>query len=131
MMKVELSGLEAFVERARASPERAKAGAIGSMKLMVTKAKNEAQQAINVKADFPSAAGEPPHRVTGHLIKNLYGRVEEDGNIVTGVIGDSAEYAELLEFGTSKMEPRPFIRPAVDGNVDFFQRLMEAVLSKI
>jgi HK97 gp10 family phage protein len=30
------------------------------------------------------------------------------------IIGTNAEYAEHLEFGTSRMEPRPYMRPALD-----------------
>lgn len=58
----------------------------------------------------PSRPGQPPNRDTGVL----------DGHIETDFVGplkvavtSNAPYAAELEFGTSKMEARPYLKPAV------------------
>jgi len=37
----------------------------------------------------------------------------EDGQGTTYFVGTAVEYAVFLEFGTSKMDPKPFFRPAL------------------
>lgn len=61
------------------------------------------------KGHVPSAPGQPPNRDTGVL----------DGNIETARTGplkvevsSNAPYALALELGTSRMEERPYMRPA-------------------
>jgi len=58
-----------------------------------------------------SAPGEPPASDTGRLIGSLttsYDPVNLTGKVVVG-----AQYGLYLEFGTQRMEPRPFLRPAL------------------
>jgi HK97 gp10 family phage protein len=58
-----------------------------------------------------SAPGEPPAKDIGNLI----GSVQVDEVTPTqAILGVHAEYGEHLEFGTYKMEARPFLRPALD-----------------
>lgn len=57
-----------------------------------------------------SAAGEPPASDTGRLANAITANIEgKSAEIVAGT-----EYAAHLEFGTLKMEPRPFLTPAVE-----------------
>lgn len=59
----------------------------------------------------PSAPGQPPHVDTGNLRNSIrFGLTGE----ASGEVAVGAEYAEFLEFGTSRMAPRPFMTPAVD-----------------
>ena len=58
---------------------------------------------------IPSSPGEPPAVRTGRLKEST--TAEQHKDYATIDIG--AEYAEWLEFGTSKIAPRPFVRPAV------------------
>lgn len=58
---------------------------------------------------IPSSPGEPPAVRTGNLRDSTV--AEKHDNYATIDVG--AEYAEWLEFGTSKIAPRPFVRPAV------------------
>lgn len=67
-----------------------------------------------------SAAGEPPASDTGFLVSNITADVERTGTgfsrRVTGIVTASAPYAIHLEFGTYKMQARPFLQPALDRN---------------
>lgn len=67
------------------------------------------------KSHVVSAPGEPPNEDTGFLNRedNLYRRiVGGDDSLHVQVIAD-APYAAALEFGTSRMAERPFMRPAL------------------
>ncbi len=66
---------------------------------------------VSGKGHVASAPGQPPNRDTGIL----------DGNIETTIVAQNpptvhvtsnAPYSAFLEFGTSRMAARPFMRPA-------------------
>lgn len=59
-----------------------------------------------------SSAGSPPNSDTGYLANNIF--LVIDGNGLGADVESRAEYSEWLEFGTSKMEPRPFLQPALE-----------------
>lgn len=63
-----------------------------------------------------SAPGEPPASNTGFLAANIDTSYDEGG--LVGIVTAHAAYAAYLEFGTIKMEPRPFMRPALDNKRD-------------
>jgi len=58
-----------------------------------------------------SSPGNPPAIDRGKLVRSIMFNVR-DMEVEIGAIG-GAPYAESLEFGTKKMEPRPFLDPAV------------------
>lgn len=62
-----------------------------------------------------SAPGEPPATDTGFLLNGIRARME---SLTRGVITIAAPYALWLEEGTRFMEPRPYIRPAIDGALE-------------
>ncbi len=62
-----------------------------------------------------SAPGEPPANWTGNLLRGI--KVYTDQERTTAYVAASAisngyDYAPALEFGTTKMAKRPFLRPA-------------------
>jgi HK97 gp10 family phage protein len=59
-----------------------------------------------------SAPGEPPAVDSGELLRSIMFDVHQFA-LEIGVAG-GAPYAEALEFGTKKMQPRPFLNPAVE-----------------
>lgn len=67
----------------------------------------EIKDSLAVPYPPPSSPGESPHLRTGEL----------QASIGYSIIGDTfsiyaaTDYAEYLEYGTSKLEARPFIRP--------------------
>ena len=71
-----------------------------------------------------SAPGESPAIDTGFLANSI--QVEADG--LTASVGTNAEYAEHLEFGTSRMEPRPFFGPAFEAERPVFEKALADAL---
>lgn len=59
-----------------------------------------------------SAPGDPPAPRTGILRKTIKWQVEGEGAETEGLVGSDQKYAPALEYGTSKMSPRPWLRPA-------------------
>lgn len=66
------------------------------------------------RAHIPSAPGQPPNRDTGELDRNIV-VVGDRRNMRVRVVSRSRK-SDWLEFGTRKMLPRPFMRPALRAN---------------
>lgn len=64
---------------------------------------------VSGRGHVASKPGEPPNRDTGHLDSSIV--VTRTGP-VSASISANAPHAKPLEFGTSKMAARPFMRPA-------------------
>lgn len=83
--------------------------------------------AVSGKGHVPSRPGEPPNNDTGTLangivvIQPLPLRVE---------VRSTAPYAAALEYGTSKMGDRPYLRPARDRSVREAQRIMARAVNR-
>ena len=60
-----------------------------------------------------SAPGQYPATDTGFLISQITTNVKIEKDRVIGQIISSAPYSKFLEFGTSKMLPRPFMHPSL------------------
>lgn len=56
----------------------------------------------------PSLPGNPPNSQTGDLSRSITVKSKEIG---TAQIGPNVPYGVWLEFGTTKMAARPFVRP--------------------
>lgn len=75
-----------------------------------------------------SRPGEPPNRDTGDLQAKL--KTVKDGPLAAQVLSE-AEHSEPLELGTSKMEARPFLRPARDKLAPEIRRDMARRINRI
>lgn len=77
------------------------------------------------KAHHPSLPENPPAVDTGRLRGSINYEVSRDsGNEVYGIVGTTQfnpPYGRWLEFGTSKMVERPWLRPAMRKNNDFIR----------
>ncbi|HQM02115.1 MAG TPA: HK97 gp10 family phage protein [Ruminococcus flavefaciens] len=81
----------------------------------------------NMSPNSPSAPGEPPAVVTGRLRASITHRVQVESGEVAGYVGTNVEYAPDLEFGTSKILPRPFMLPALQRNADWIKNKLKDV----
>lgn len=66
--------------------------------------------AVSGKGHVPSSPGEPPNQDTGVLANNIETVLVEPLKVE---VSSNAPYAAALEYGTSKMAERPYMRPAV------------------
>ncbi len=74
-----------------------------------------------------SAPNLPPATDTGYLGANISLKVESrfDGSVAAMIVS-SAEYSKALEYGTVDMEPRPFMRPALNNNRGKIRKILKA-----
>jgi HK97 gp10 family phage protein len=83
---------------------------------------------VSGKGHKPSAPGAPPNRDTG-LLDNSIETVQTGP--LTVEVSSNAPYSKALEFGTSKMAERPFMRPALQKKRAAVQRLIKAAVAKV
>lgn len=61
-----------------------------------------------------SSAGNPPNTDTGFLVSNIHAVMDADK--LGGSVESRADYSGFLEFGTSTMQARPYLQPALEEN---------------
>lgn len=79
----------------------------------------------------PSVPYAYPAVDTGALRKSITFEVEEDGGSVKGVVGSTITnppYPAYLEYGTSKMKPRPWMSPALESSMDYIKARYEKAM---
>ena len=72
-----------------------------------------------------SAPGEAPASDTGNLVSQIMVRQETRDNVL---VESNALYSSFLEFGTSKMLPRPFLFPATERSRP---KIVQAVFNRV
>ena len=72
-----------------------------------------------------SAPGEAPAVLFGHLRNSIKYKVVGRGLKLTGIVGSKLEKAPWLEFGTSKMAARPFLRPTYEKERGFIKKILK------
>lgn len=83
----------------------------------------------------PSKPGNPPAPDTGNLRNSIRYEVHGQGKEVYGIVGSTQkepDYATWTEYGTSKMAPRPWLRPNMLKNESWIKKsLAKAVADGI
>jgi len=74
------------------------------------------------RTHIASAPGQAPATDTGYLLSNIVHQIDSDG--LGASIESRADYSAALEFGTSKMQARPFLHPAIEENRPKIKRLI-------
>ncbi len=74
-----------------------------------------------------SAPGEAPASATGTLRKTVKSGIEGTGNNISGFVGSEEKYAPMLEFGTKRMAPRPWLRPSFEKS----EKTVKALFARI
>lgn len=79
-----------------------------------------------------NASGRPGPKVqTGRLRASITHRIADTTNEgVIGQVGSNVEYAEPVEFGTSKRRAYPFLRPAADKAMRAASEIIGAEIGK-
>jgi HK97 gp10 family phage protein len=84
-----------------------------------------AKESIVGPSNEVSEPGEPPKIKTGRLRASITHRIVYEDAQVVGEVGTNVEYGIYLEYGTSKMAPRPFLGPALDENAEEINEAIE------
>lgn len=108
-LKINKQELFKLLEEANILTEKAADKMANEMKKSILSgAKSGRQYYSNGRRHTSSAPGQAPANNTGALVRSI--KVSKERNKAN--ISISKNYALFLEFGTSKMRPRPFIIPA-------------------
>lgn len=115
---VKITGAQRHSQRLKRLPketvaEVGKAIFVGASLIETEARRSIIQNAIQGAGHVPSAPGEPPNRDTGTLDRNVEAR--RTGELTAEALSQ-APYSAALEFGTSRMAERPFMRPATQAN---------------
>jgi HK97 gp10 family phage protein len=78
-----------------------------------------------------SAPGESPANDTGNLARSINVVAGSEGVSSTAIVTVRTPYAAALEFGTKKMEPRPFAQISVDENKALISQTIRDELAKV
>ena len=82
------------------------------------------------KHHHPSYAGNPPAPDTGTLMRSITHEVSVKGNEVIGEVGsiiNYSNYPRYLEYGTSKMKPRPWLSASLIKCQSFMANLWKEI----
>lgn len=84
------------------------------------------------RGHHPSLPGNAPAPDTGTLMRSVTHEVRQEGGEITGIVGSTLrnpDYPKFLEYGTSKMKPRPWLSTAIEKSQNFmvqaFQKIMK------
>jgi hypothetical protein len=72
----------------------------------------------------PSAPGEPPRADLGRLRQSVFHHVNKRKINPSVIVGVTVKYGLFLEIGTSKMAPRPYLRPSLNENIGAIKRIL-------
>lgn len=85
---------------------------------------------VSGKMHVPSLPGQPPNADTRELDSNIETKIISNSTPTVHVEA-SAPHAIHLELGTSRMEARPFMKPAVNAKKDEALRIVVDALAQI
>lgn len=79
----------------------------------------------------PSLPGQPPNADTRLLDTNIETTIRRRGRNPVVQVMSNAPYAMFLEFGTSRMAERPYLRPALQRNRAQSTRMVEEAVRRV
>lgn len=81
----------------------------------------------------PSLPDNPPAPDTDNLRDSIRYEVHKEGGEVYGIVGSTQKdpnYAVFTEYGTSKMAPHPWLRPAMRKNNEFIRSTISKAVKR-
>lgn len=110
MTRVTVVGTAALQARLAALARAAEAAAAVAVGEGAEALRAAARELVDRTAAQASRPGRPPRRVTGALAASIAVRRGDGGASAT--VGSGLDYAAHLEFGTTRMAPRPWLGPS-------------------
>lgn len=128
-MQAEFIGLDSVVERLRKKALSGEKMSQAMRKACILVAEHAR---LNMSPVSPSEPYTPPAVVTGLLRSSITHRVEGQGSEMVGYVGTfgNVEYAKGLEFGHSRVLPRPFLYPALAANHDAIVQMFKSAIKE-
>lgn len=68
---------------------------------------------------------------TGNLRNGIGSETRDEDDSVVGEVYATASYGPYQEFGTSRMAPHPFLRPALDRHAESYRHAIEGIASRL
>jgi hypothetical protein len=140
IVSVRVTNAERVGERLRGVGGARRSAAIGAINLgayaihaWIVNDMNQPKSGVTtfkgVGSHTASAPGESPARDSGELVRKL--RVVPAKTVdtdPTAMVISAAEYAAALEFGTERIAPRPYMRPAYAANIEKIRAAVKLAL---
>lgn len=111
-------------QRAKQLVKNTAFGILSDVREAMAESKSGREYKRKGRPHIASAPGEAPAIDTSTLANSI--NVEVDG--LTATVGTNVEYAMHLEFGTTRMEPRPFFGPAFEKAKPEFEQGLKDLL---
>lgn len=122
-------GGQEYLKQVRAQMQKNMASALihfaGAVQRKISRTqprKRYSGQYVSYKGLDPSIAGSPPKILSAELIRSIAWEINPDG--LGGRVGSGMRYATILEFGTSRMQARPFFQPTLFEENDRLEDLL-------
>lgn len=124
-IKLDLSKLRAIKDKGGKEAVRRALGTLAYLLEAEAKKQLEGSRSGRIYGEHQaSAPGEAPATLTGNLKNTIVAEPEGDGT-KRWVVAVGAEQGAGLEFGTQKIAPRPFMRPAAGIVQDAMGKIFE------
>ena len=103
---------------------------------LATKIKTSLHYILSTKTEkvkggiLRSKAGEAPRMESGNLRSNIEVKIYTSGKnmgLRAGVFNGKAPYAKMLEYGSARIKPRPFLRPVLSQYKQVLQNNLPSV----
>lgn len=103
----------------------------GGQKIQIEAQISITRGAVSGKNHVPSKPNEPPNEDSGVLGNGIETTLVRSTGDVIVEVSSNAPYASYLEFGTSRMAARPYLRPARDKMRPEIEALFAKAVSKL
>lgn len=83
------------------------------------------------RGHHPSLPGNAPAPDTGTLMRSITHEIRQESDEVIGIVGSTLrnpDYPKFLEFGTSKMKPRPWLSTAIEKSQNFMVQAFQTIM---
>jgi len=105
----------------------------GGQQIEIEAERSITEGSVSGKGHVPSRPGQPPNADTRLLDQSIETEIPANRGPYDGRVDvtSNAPYAAFLEFGTSKMDARPYMKPATRKKRRVVKDMVQAALSNI